>query len=872
MRMPSRGTVFRTIAWSVVILAIVMVVSAGLLYYQATKRFEIRRVSLPTLIYTDATPLRPGVETTADQLEARLQRLGYRAVEEPSKEGEYNREGTTFAIWGRSFDYPDGDREGGLYTVNLAGGAIESVTNGPEGAPVETAILEPELLTSILSDRLENRSPVTLEQIPEHLQDAVIVAEDVRFRRHAGVDPLGIFRALFANLRSGGVREGGSTLTQQLVKNYYLTGEQSYRRKILEAFMAVILEARYSKNEILSAYLNDIYLGRDQSISIIGVGQASRFYFGKPVSEIGISESALLASMIPSPNNYSPFEAPDTAKKRRDRVLKRMLDAGEITEEEYEEAVETALPEAPDRTRRNLGSIPFFVDAVIRELQENYGIDDPAGQGLSVYTTIDLGWQEAAATRLKTGLERLARTVPEIRSRPEPVQGALIAVDVPSGEIRALVGGRDFEISQFNRALSAERQVGSLFKPFILLAAFEPSLSKQNITPATQVKDEPFTYKRRFARDWSPKNYEGAYYGVVTVRQMLEKSMNTASVRLGLATGLDAVIRAAKAVGIEAELDEVPALFLGSADIPPIQMAEAYTTIARMGSRIPLHTVRYIVDEDGDVVKGEVDSLQVFPERDAYLVVDVMKGVVDRGTAAGVRASGFRAPAAGKTGTTNDRRDSWFIGFTPDILALTWVGFDDNAPIGVSGSEGALPIWTSFIRDVADGNRDFAVPPGITFVTIDRTTGQLASPYCPENVQISEAFKSGTQPALTCQKHLRPEPELPDLEFPSFEDLMGEGIEGTGDVLEGGIFRTEPGEEQQQTPSQPRPIEEPPRMERRQPLPVDTSGSRREVERQREPPPRDQPQDEPPDEPPDDEEDPPSSESSRPNESMSLVR
>ena len=872
--MPSRGTVFRTIAWGVLILAILLVASAGILYYQATKRFEIRRVSLPTLIYTDATELRTTVETSPEQLESRLQRLGYRKVEEPSQEGDYARDGSSFTIYGRSFDYPEGRHQGNLYSLTIAAGKIENVSSTEDGGAID-ARLEPELLTSILSDRLENRSPVTLDQIPDHLESAVITAEDARFRRHPGVDPIGIFRALFRNLRSGGVSEGGSTLTQQLVKNYYLTSERSYKRKILEAFMAVILEARYSKDEILSAYLNDIYLGRDQSISIIGVGQASRFYFGKPVSEIDIAESALLAGMIPSPNNFSPFASAEKAKQRRDTVLKRMLDSDEISREEYDEAIAKALPETPDRTRRELGSIPFFVDAVLKELVDNYGIEDPAGQGLSIYTTIDLGWQEQAATTLKSGLENLARTVPAIRSRPEPVQGALIAVDVPTGEIRALVGGRDYEISQFNRAISAERQVGSLFKPFILLAAFEPSLSHQNITPATQVKDEPFTYERRFARDWSPKNYEGAYYGIVTVRQALEKSMNAASVRLGLATGLDAVIRAAKAVGVEQELDSVPSLFLGSADIPPIQMAESYTTLARMGSRIPLHTVRYIVDEDGDVlVRGEVDSLQVFPERDVYLVVDIMKGVVDRGTARGIRTAGFDAPVAGKTGTTNDKRDSWFIGFTPDVLALTWVGFDDNKPIGVSGSEGALPIWTNFMKGIVQSDRDFPVPRGISFVTIDRTTGQLASEYCPADARITEAFKSGTQPALTCQKHLRPEPEFPDMEFPDYEDLIGVG--GNGDTLEGGIFR--PSEQPApdrgvQQPRQPvEPLQEPPQMQRRQPLPVDTSGSRREVER-REPPASPQPEIQPPaEQDPPSEEDPPSSRTAETDESLSLVR
>ena len=855
-------------------MAVLVVIAAIFVYFEAVKRFEVRRVSLPTRIYADHQPLRPGVALGADALVSKLQRIGYGSVEEITSPGQFIRDGNEIQIYLRGYRHPEGDREPLRVVVTVSGGEIGSVTRAEGGDPVETAALEPELLSSMLSDRLENRQPVTLEQIPQHLIDAVISTEDSRFFRHPGVDPVGISRALFRNVREGEVAEGGSTLTQQLVKNYYLTNERTVRRKLVEAFMAVILDARYSKNEILSAYLNDIYLGRDRSISIMGVGQASRFYFGKPVSEISIAEAALLAGMIRSPNNYSPFDDPDRARERRQTVLETMEKQNRISEEELARASEEPLPEEPTRTKRGLGSIPYFVDAVRAELEQVYGIEDAAGRGLNVYTTIDLTAQDAATRELQAGLERLEKGYPRIRNHDGPLQGSIIVADLETGEIRALVGGRDYEESQFNRATSARRQVGSLFKPFVFAAAFEPSLSHQNITPATLVNDQKFVLKRRFARDWAPGNYEGVYRGVVTVRQALEQSLNAASVRIGLASGVDAVIRAAHALGISEDLPDVPSIILGSVEVPPMEIAQAYATIGRMGSRIPLHTVRSIADEDGKVIStGEIDAVQTFPARDVYLLVNIMEGVVDHGTGARARRLGFKKTAAGKTGTTNDKRDAWFAGFTPQTLAVTWVGFDDNAPMGVSGSEAAVPIWARLMSQVTADERDreFAAPSGIVFTQIDRTTGGLATPFCPDDVIITEAFKAGTQPGLPCPKHepAIPEPELLEFDFPGFEDVFDPGQPELG----GGIFRDEsrpvPGRtdtdaelpdgttridrpEPELSPRQPLPPIESPRSpqrperpETRRPEPISPPESRRPVQPRPEEPARVEPEGEP---------------------------
>lgn len=759
LRWPRRRTVFRAISIAVVVALITVAVLAVYVYKRSVGRFELRRLSLPTRIFTDLTPLRPGAAIQPDDLVDKLNRLGYHSVPAIAQAGDYAASRGQIGLFTRAFTHPSGSYPAQPVRIAFSAGAIASVVALSEARDVTNAAVEPELLTSILSDQLENRRPVKLDQIPQLLQDAVVVTEDVRFWHHPGIDPIGIFRALLRNVKAGGVSQGASTLTQQLVKNYYLTSERTFRRKIVEAFMAIILDARYSKREILEAYLNDIYLGRNRSISIIGVGEASHFYFGKPVSEIDVPEAALLAAMIRGPNNYSPFTHPEVALSRRNTVLGLMLRNRKIDQAGYDKAIATPLPRKPVRERTGLSSIPFYVDRVLQEMAHDYGIRDVKGRGLEIFTAIDLAAQDTATRTLEAGLEALERSKRRLR-REDPqsvLQGVMISIDVPSGEIRALVGGRNYDVNQFNRALNAKRQVGSLFKPFVYLTAFEPSLSQQNITPATLVSDTRFVLKRRFSEDWSPRNYGDEYHGTVTVQEALEQSLNSASVRIGLACGLQPIFKTARTLGIEEDLQENPAVILGAVGIPPIQMADAYSTIARVGSRVPLRAIRFVTNDRGKVLSAgdPIKPVQVFPARDAFILATVMKGPIDRGTAAVVRRMGFRNIAAGKTGTTNDKRDAWFIGFTPQTLALAWVGFDDNTPTGLAGGDAAAPIWAKYMLAQAAGqpNVDFAVPPGIVMAQIDETSGGLAVPECPRNVVVTTAFKEGTQPTNPCPLH-----------------------------------------------------------------------------------------------------------------------
>ena len=752
-----RRKIFKIIGIAIVVFLVAVAALALYVYKQSIGKFEVRRLSLPTRIYADLTPLRPGAALAADDLIEKLDRLGYRAVPALAQPGDNVAGRSQVDLYTRAFPHPTGNYPAQPLRIAFKSNAIDSVVALRNPTPVQNAALEPELLTSILSEQLENRRPVKLDQVPQSLQDAVVVTEDVRFWHHPGVDPLGIFRALFRNVKAGGVAEGGSTLTQQLVKNYYLTPERSMKRKVTEAFMAVILDAKYSKRDILEAYLNDIYLGRNRSISILGVGEAARFYFGKPVNELTVPESAMLAGMIRSPNNYSPFARPDLALQRRNTVLGLMLKYKKIDQAAYAQAIAAPLPRRPFRQRTGLSSMPYYVDRVLQELARDYGLKDVKGRGLQIYTAIDLNAQDTAARTLEAGLETLERGNRRLRNASSPLQGVVVNIDVPSGEIRALIGGRNYDMNQFDRALNAKRQIGSLVKPFVYLTAFEPSLSGKNITPATLVSDARFVLKRRFSADWSPRNYEDVYHGTVTVREALEESMNSASVRIGLATGIPNVIRTMKTLGITSDVADNPAMLLGAVDISPIEMADAYATIARIGSRVPLRTIRFVTDDRNRLVAngGDVQPVQVYPARDAFVLVNIMKGVVDRGTAAGVRSLGYTNVAARETGTTNDKRDAWFIGFTPQTLTLTWLGFDDNTPVGLSGGQGAAPIWARYMEAVTAGQRnmDWAPPAGIVMTTDDETSGGLATPNCPRNTLVQDAFKEGTQPTQPCPLH-----------------------------------------------------------------------------------------------------------------------
>ncbi|MEX2221897.1 MAG: PBP1A family penicillin-binding protein [Candidatus Rokuibacteriota bacterium] len=728
------------------LLGILALVGGGLAIYAAgaLSRFERVEARRSTVLYAAPPVLRPGVHVGALDLAGILNRLGYRETRSPSAPGQFSRSDIAWDI------RVAGASDAGRVTLALAGGRITQLSQG--GAPVQSVALPPELLASAGADMGENIRPVRLSDVPAVLRTAVLVTEDVRFYEHGGVDPRGILRALWTNIRKGRVAEGGSTITQQLIKSRLLNPERTLIRKINEALLSSVLEWRYSKDEILEAYLNEIYLGQGGGAAVRGVGAASRAYFGKEVHQLTLPEAALLAGMIRGPNSYSPASNPQRARERRDVVLTRMRDLGKISDAEYRRARKEPVRV---RTAPSNGLVaPYFVDHVRTELERNGELDLGDLHGVRVYTTLDPVLQRLAEAAVVKGMDRLETARPRLRRKgpEERLQAAMIVLDPATGQVRALVGGRDYRTSQFNRAVLARRQPGSAFKPFVYLAALTPRKDAKSFTAASLIEDSPITVSVD-GKPWTPKNYEDRYEGPVTVRRALEGSLNTATVRLAQETGLTTVIDTARTLGMEVELKPVPALALGVFEITPLQLARAYLPLVNGGLAPVGGAVEAVAEEGGRALwSASREARPVIGAPEAYLITSLLEGVVNAGTGASARTAGVPGSVAGKTGTTNDGRDAWFVGYSPNLLALVWVGFDDNSSAGLSGSEGALPIWSDFMRqalDVYPGGA-FAEPTGITRAKVDQTTGQRATVFCP--LVATEVFLAGTEPP-SCETH-----------------------------------------------------------------------------------------------------------------------
>jgi penicillin-binding protein 1B len=616
-----------------------------------------------------------------------------------------------------------------------------------------TLTLEPELITYLFDEAREKKRTVHYEEYPDHLIKAVLAIEDRRFFSHPGLDPFRIVGAAIRNIQAESYIQGGSTITQQLVKNFFLTPEKSFRRKAQEALLAFVLERRAHKKDILELYLNEVYLGQVGSFSISGIGEAARMYFHKDVGNLTLAEAALLAGMIQSPNPYNPYRHAKRATDRRNQVLRAMQEAGFVDAATAEAAI--AQPVRVESASLDSSDAPYFVDLVKQQLSERYDAKDLATQNLSVHTSLDLSLQRLAQDVLREGLAKVDKMIR--RKDHPPLQGALIALEPSTGAVVALVGGRDYTQSQYNRATTAKRQPGSTFKPFVYLAAFEaifddPALPP--ITPATVVEDAPtvFLFGRQ---EYAPQNYENDYKGYVTLRTALAHSLNNATVKVAEMVGFDRIADLwNRRFGMPSKVQPYPAVALGSFEATPLEMASAYNILANMGLKVPPVTVLVVTDEKENTIEQHYPSPpRVARPESTFLVVNMMRSVINNGTAAAARSMGFTADAAGKTGTTNDLRDAWFAGFTPDLLCVVWIGFDDNTPTGLSGSRAALPLWVEFMKGAQAGARGekFVAPPTVVFVDIDKQTGLLATPNCPQ--VISESFVAGTEPREYCSWH-----------------------------------------------------------------------------------------------------------------------
>jgi penicillin-binding protein 1A len=634
-----------------------------------------------------------------------------------------------------------------LLTVSAVGvAALWAFTILPRSLPSVTALetLQPIQGTKIYDDNdepltelhVERRIFVPLAQIPQALRDAIIATEDRRFYSHWGVDPIGVARAVVQNYRRGRIVEGGSTITQQLTKVLFLTPDKSLERKLKEAVLALELERRYSKDRILEMYLNQVYFGH----GAYGVEAAARTYFGKSVSELNVREAALLAGLPRAPSSYSPFEHGAAAKRRRDLVLRRLVEYGTLKDDEAKRLVRSDLGLIPPERRRTTGQ--YFLDYVQQTLEAKYGADLVFKGGLHVYTTLSPAMQLAAEQALRDGLKVLEGRAVKGRASEHP-EGAVVTVEPQTGYVKAMVGGYDFLRSEFNRAVQAKRQPGSAFKPFIYIAALEAGL-----TPATRIDDAPVSYAvGPNGQPWKPENYDRKFRGSTTLQQAVEDSVNVVTVKLQERIGIDRTVQVARRLGITSPLDMNLSLALGTSDLSLLELTSAYSALANRGVWMPPVTIRYVTDPQGKLLEEHVPEGRdaVAPET-AYIMTHMMRGVVERGTGQGAKALG--RPIAAKTGTTNDYSNAWFIGFTPRMATGVWVGYDRPRSLGrdETGSRVAVPIWVAYMgKALGDSPKDdFLVPDRVVTVLVDEDpSGECMRP-------VPMAFLKGTEPPVSC--------------------------------------------------------------------------------------------------------------------------
>ena len=699
------------------------------------------RWDVPSIIFAEPVKLYPGLGWGPDEVESLLVDLGYVRQRGASSAGTYEyREGSIVAHL-RALELPGRKREPLPVTISFAGGALSEL-RGPAGELLPAVETEAPKVTGFYGPNRQSRDPLRLSEIPQVLKDAVLLTEDKRFFEHQGLDLRSIARALWADVKAGGAVQGGSTITQQLAKNLFLTHRKTWRRKALEAVYAKRFESLYSKEAILEAYLNEVYLGADRGVQIEGVAEGSRHYFGLDVRDINLPRAALLAGLIRGPGTYDPFRKPDDAKARRRVVLDLLVENGRISQKERDIADRAPLGLRKARGPVSAGSAAY-VDAVRSQLVQFYAGSALETAGLRIYTPLDPKIQAAAQEALDSVLGKY-----EERRKLEPgiLQGAVVVLEPGTGAVRALVGGRGGIPGTFNRAIQARRQPGSLMKPFVYAAA----LATERFTPATILEDEPIELPGKDG-PWTPSNADGEYLGAVTVRQALEQSRNVPSVRLFQAIGPDPAIQLARKAGITSPLGRDYSIVLGTSEVTPLEMATAFATLASEGVWAEPRYVSAVISRTGEVLQEKgVQTGRALSAQVAFLINDLLHGACLRGTAVSLSGLASRYPISGKTGTTTGGKDAWFVGYTSRFLALVWVGPDEPKDLKLSGAGTALPVWRRLVESLPGilNAPEPEVPSGVVSVTVDPETGLLGSEACSKVME--EWFLEGTEPQEIC--------------------------------------------------------------------------------------------------------------------------
>jgi penicillin-binding protein 1B len=798
-----------------------------LYYYNYYSRIIDRKLSGELFkntaqIYAAPYRIYPGQKLTSDETVGRLQRAGFELNGKNDAEGSYEVTSGKITIK---------PKQGDALRLEFGKNALTKIVKAPGGETSE-AWLPAELVTNLYDQSREKRRLVEYNDLPKVFIDALTAAEDQHFFTHYGIDPVRLVGAVIHSVRDSERIGGTSTITQQLARNMFLTvngrSERSAKRKLVEIFISFLLEQRLTKQQILTMYANETYMGERGSFSIHGFGEASAAYFGKDLSSLTLPEAATLVGIIPGPNGkYSPTKHPDEVKKRRNLILAAMKSMGTIDEKHFEEAKSTELTVVPIKI--DSSDAPYLVDYIREELRKDFSDDEITNASLRVYTSLDPALQKIAVEAVRNGLNNVNEQIAARKKKdkepdnlPGP-QAAMIALDPHTGEIKAMVGGSDYATTQLNRIIQASRQPGSIFKPVVYTAALETAYDDKAESPApapataptgaptdgpeasqlenggvitaiTKLVDEPTTFVYDNGRTYEPNNYHQEYRGTVTVRQALQNSLNVPTIKVAERIGFNRVATMAKRMGLNAKIKGYPSVALGAFEVTPIEMAGAYTIFANEGQRMQPHALLRVTSSDGSVNKAyKFEPQPVLRPELAYVMTHLMEGVINSGTGAGVRARGFTLPAAGKTGTS---RDGWFAGYTKDFLVIAWVGYDDNRDLNLEGAKSALPIWTEFMMKATQlypprdpDQTSFQAPSGVEFAKIDADTLLLANDSCVNT--FDEAFIAGTAPTAYCTNGLKISEAVDSAVIEPTKEVGKEVGKGVGKVLGkvfGGLF------------------------------------------------------------------------------------
>ncbi|MFJ5300833.1 penicillin-binding protein 1B [Pseudomonas sp. NPDC088368] len=742
---PTNSRLRSLLGWALKLSLVGLVVLACFAVYLDSivqEKFSGKRWTIPAKVYARPLELFVGQKLSRDDFLIELDALGYRRESVANGPGAASVNGNNVDLNTRGFQFYEGADPAQQIHVRFYGDYVADLT-AANGSKLAVARLEPLLIGGLYPKNLEDRILIKLDQAPPYLLDTLVTVEDRDFYHHFGVSPKSIARAFWVNASAGQMRQGGSTLTQQLVKNFYLTNERSITRKLTEAMMAILLEIHYSKQEILEAYLNEVFVGQDGQRAVHGFGLASQYFFSQPLSELKLHQVALLVGLVKGPSYYNPRRNPDRALERRNLVLDLLEQQGVASAEAVAAAKKMPLGVTKNGSLAD-SSFPDFLDLVKRQLRQDYRDEDLTEEGLRIFTSFDPILQMKSEAAVRESFARISG-----RKGADDMETAMVVTNPETGEVQALIGSRQAGFAGFNRALDAVRPIGSLVKPAIYLTALE---RPQQYTLTSWVPDEPFQVKGADGQIWKPQNFDHKAHGNIFLYQGLAHSYNLSSAKLGLDLGVPNVFKTLTKLGVTRDWPAFPSMLLGAGALSPIEVATMYQTIASGGFNTPLRGIRSVLTAEGEPLKRYPFQIQQrFDPGSIYLLQNAMQRVMREGTGKSVyNVLPSTLNLAGKSGTTNDSRDSWFAGFSQDLLAIVWMGRDDNGKTPFTGATGALQIWTSFMKKADPLPLDMAMPDNVVQAWVNASTGQGTDASCPGAVQMPYIRGSEPQPGPTC--------------------------------------------------------------------------------------------------------------------------